>query len=126
MKYTIIAGVNGVGKSSLTGVLKREKDDLGTIINVDEYAAKLMDPKLSQTIRNIQAGRLALTKIKECLKNHQNFTQETTLSSHQPIKTAQKALEEGYKIELYYIGLDSSKQSVDRVKNRVENGGHDI
>ena len=27
--YTIIGGVNGVGKSSLTGVLNSERDDLG-------------------------------------------------------------------------------------------------
>ena len=29
--YTIIAGVNGVGKSSLTGVLKAERNDLGYV-----------------------------------------------------------------------------------------------
>lgn len=125
MKYTIIAGVNGVGKSSLTGVLKSERDDLGEIINVDEYASR-MSPDISIAIRNIQAGRLAIERIKNCIKNKQNLTQETTLSSHQPIKTAKQALEAGYKVELFYIGLDSYGQSVERVENRVKNGGHDI
>ena len=31
--YTIIGGVNGVGKSSFTGVLKERCTDLGTIID---------------------------------------------------------------------------------------------
>ena len=30
--YTIIGGVNGVGKSSLTGVLAAENNDLGVIL----------------------------------------------------------------------------------------------
>ena len=34
--YTIIAGVNGCGKSSLTGVLRTEIDNLGKVIDVDK------------------------------------------------------------------------------------------
>ena len=38
--YTIIGGVNWAGKSSLTGVLKTERSDLGKIIDVDKIAAQ--------------------------------------------------------------------------------------
>ena len=38
--FTIIAGVNGVGKSSLTGLLKGERSDLGIIVDVDAISAK--------------------------------------------------------------------------------------
>lgn len=34
--YTVIGGVNGTGKSSLTGVLKTQTTDLGIIIDVDK------------------------------------------------------------------------------------------
>ena len=37
--YTVIGGVNGAGKSSLTGVLKKERDDLGMIIDIDKMAS---------------------------------------------------------------------------------------
>ena len=37
--YTIIGGVNGVGKSSLTGVLASESNDLGVIIDTDKITA---------------------------------------------------------------------------------------
>ena len=34
--YTIVGGVNGVGKSSLTGVLKSRTTDLGVIVDLDK------------------------------------------------------------------------------------------
>ena len=36
--FTIIGGVNGVGKSSFTGVLKELTNDLGIIIDVNNAA----------------------------------------------------------------------------------------
>lgn len=38
--YTIVAGVNGTGKSSLTGALKAERSDLGCIIDVDKLTVQ--------------------------------------------------------------------------------------
>ena len=58
--YTIIGGVNGTGKSSLTGVLKAQLNDLGQIIDVDRITA--------QSGGNpIEGGKIALARIKECL-----------------------------------------------------------
>ena len=39
--FTIIAGVNGVGKSSLTGLLKGERSDLGIIVDVEKNTKKI-------------------------------------------------------------------------------------
>ena len=38
--YTIIVGVDGAGKSSLTGVFRTEITNLGKIIDVDKIIAK--------------------------------------------------------------------------------------
>lgn len=38
--YTIIGGVNGTGKSSLAGVLKMQRSDMGKIIDTDLLNAK--------------------------------------------------------------------------------------
>ena len=38
--YTIIAGVNGTGKSSLTGSLKAQTKSPGTIIDTDKITAE--------------------------------------------------------------------------------------
>ena len=45
--YTIIGGVNGCGKSSLTGAIKAERKDLGTIIDVDKLNASLSGNKVA-------------------------------------------------------------------------------
>lgn len=53
--YTIIAGVNGVGKSSFTGVLKNQRHGLGHIIDVNrlelEYGGTLSGQRTPQIIR---------------------------------------------------------------------------
>ena len=117
--YTIIGGVNGVGKSSLSGVLSAENTDLGIIIDTDKLTAELGGDR-------IKGGKLAIERIENCLKKGINFTQETTLSGVRTLKTIQKARELDYFIRLYYVGVSSSEESIKRIKNRVEKGGHNI
>ena len=71
-------------------------------------------------------AKIAVREIDECLKNGYSFTQETTLSGSKTAKTCKSAKENGYFIRLYYIGLDSEEESLKRIKNRVEKGGHNI
>lgn len=117
--YTIIAGINGTGKSSLTGVLTNLLTDLGIIIDVDKLAAQ-------NSGNNLLAGRIAIKRINDCLLQGVCFTQETTLSGHRIATTARKAKDAGYHIRMYYVGLNSAEESVERIKNRVKNGGHNI
>lgn len=117
--YTIIGGVNGVGKSSFTGLLKEQRSDLGTIIDVDKITAEMGGNALV-------GGKAALTKIKDCIHKGVSFTQETTLSGRKTEATAKEVVERGYRVRLYYIGLDTAAESVARIANRVKRGGHDI
>ena len=117
--YTIIGGVNGVGKSSLTGALKSEKNDLGKIIDVDKITESLDNNR-------ILGGKSAIALINECLSKNICFTQETTLAGFRTEKTIRKARSQNYYIRLYYIGLNSALESTKRIKNRVEKGGHNI
>ena len=117
--YTIIGGVNGTGKSSLTGVLKAQRTDLGRIIDVDKITAQNGGSA-------IKGGKLALERIRTCLDKGLSFTQETTLSGRKTETTAAEAKEKGYTVRLYYIGLDSAEECLLRIENRVAHGGHDI
>ena len=101
--YTIIGGVNGCGKSSLTGALKAERSDLGTVLDGDRPST-----------------------IDECLEKGISFTQETTLSGTRTERTIRRAKDLGYTIRLYYIGLDTVEESLGRIRNRVAKGGHNI
>ena len=117
--YTIIGGVNGVGKSSLTGVLSAEINDLGIIIDTDKITAE-------QNGDRIKDGKKAIERINNAIIKGINFTQETTLSGTRTLKTIQKARSEDYTIRLYYVGVNSVEESLKRIRNRVEKGGHDI
>ena len=117
--YTIIGGVNGVGRSSLSGVLSAENSDLAIIIDTDKITAENGGDR-------IKGGKIAIERIENCLKRGINFTQETTLSGVRTLKTIQKARELNYFIRLYYVGVSSSAESISRIANRVSKGGHDI
>lgn len=117
--YTIIGGVNGSGKSSLSGVLSAESTELGIIIDTDKLTKERGGDR-------IKGGKAAIALIDDCLKKRVNFTQETTLSGVRTVKTIQRARDLGYFIRLYYVGVSSAEESIKRIKNRVEKGGHDI
>lgn len=117
--YTIIGGVNGTGKSSLTGVLKTQTTDLGVIIDVDKITA-------NAGVGALEGGKISLRRIKDCLNKGVCFTQETTLSGRRTEITAADAKERGYQVRLYYIGLDTPEECLLRIANRVARGGHDI
>ena len=117
--YTIVAGVNGCGKSSLTGVLRTEIDNLGKIIDVDKIT-------VSCNGNALEGGKKAVALIDECLEKEICFTQETTLSGRKTLDTIKRAIAKDYYIRLYYVGLDTVDESLLRIANRVKKGGHNI
>ena len=113
--YTIIGGVNGVGKSSFTGVLKERTTDLGIIIDVDKITAELGGDLLI-------GGKASINKIDDCIAKRISFTQETTLSGRRTENTAKKVKDLGYHVRLFYVGLDTVEESLERIKNATHPG----
>lgn len=109
--YTIICGVNGVGKTSFVGVLKSCMTDLGVIVDVNKITFQLGG--------NVLEGVKRVTHIIEkCVNDGVNFTQETTFSGNQPKVAVKQAKDKGYYIRLYYIGIDTIEESKRRIANR--------
>ncbi len=119
LKYTIVGGVNGVGKSTFIRTHKELHPSSGEIIDADQITADLGGDPLT-------GGKAALKKIRKCLRKRVSFLQETTLSGYKTNATAKKALEQGYTVHLIYIGLDTVEESLRRIENRVREGGHNI
>lgn len=117
--YTIIGGLNGSGKSSLTGVLLSKMNDFGKVIDVDKITHAKGDNKLA-------GGKEAIRQIDECLAHGLSFTQETTLSGARTLKTIKSAAASNYYIRLYYVGVNELSENLKRIANRVEKGGHNI
>ena len=67
-----------------------------------------------------------LKRIDELLKNEENFSIETTLATRSYIRLVGQAQKQGYKVSLIYFWLNSPELAIERVAQRVSNGGHDI
>ena len=118
-RYTVIAGPNGVGKSSLRGVLEGQGIILGHVIDADMIAGEHHNDPIS-------AGKQAIKEINECLKQDISFTQETTVAGKRIQQTMKQAKAQGYSISLFYVGISSVEESIIRIANRVRKGGHNI
>lgn len=117
--YTIVAGGNGLEKSSLTGVLQTETTKLGKIIDANKITVKCGE-------NSIEGVKLKIDPIDECLDKGISFTQETTLSDHKTLPTVKRAIKKGYYVRLYYVALNIVEESILRIENRVRKGGHNI
>lgn len=102
-KYILIAGVNGAGKSTLYQTLHSLHEMIR--VNTDEIVRRIGDWRSIE--RQIEAGKIAVSQLKECFEKGVTFNQETTLCGKSVIKNIKKAKEKGYIIELHYVGVDS-------------------
>lgn len=116
--YTIIGGVNGAGKSSLSGALSSIDHSFGLHIDPDKLI------KIAGS--TFKGGKTALGIFSYCLESGINFSQETTLSGKRPLKNIEAARKEGYHIRLFYVGVSSVEECLSRIENRVKKGGHNI
>lgn len=120
---TVIGGPNGAGKSTIAEKLQRSGYDIGTFVNPDIIAARLGGP---ENTKDLRAGRKTLKIIKELIDKGESFTRETTLTSHEIIRTMRDARKLGYMVNLIYVCVEDVSTSKARVRNRVALGGHDI
>ena len=120
----IISGCNGAGKTTASYSLLPEMLNCTQFVNSDEFA-KGLSPFHPEKA-SIQASRYMLMKIRYLLKRDQDFAVETTLATRTLLKTVRMAQDAGYTVTLLYFWLNSPDLAVERVRARVEAGGHDI
>ena len=121
--FTIIAGINGAGKTSLYRVLKDSKD-LGVRVNIDELAKSYGD--WNDPRAQIFAGRAAMASIAANIEDGISFHLETTLPGAAILKQIREAKEHGFEIRLIFVGVDDIQVAIRRVHQRMANGGHGI
>ena len=104
-RYTLFAGVNGSGKTTIYKSVFFDKDYVGKRINTDEMVARLgswKDNDLQmKAAREALAGKSILVNINKAKKN-------------------------GFYVVMNYIGLENYDIAKERVKFRVSKGGHGI
>lgn len=123
-KLFIISGCNGAGKTTASYTILPDMLKCSNFVNADEIARGLspFDPESA----SIQAGRIMLTRVEELLTNRQDFAIETTLATRTYINLIRRAQKCGYTVTLLYFWLNMPSLAIERVKLRVESGGHNV
>lgn len=120
----IIAGCNGAGKTTASFTILREMLKCKEFVNADNIAAGL-SPFNPESVA-IEAGRLMLSRIHELMQSAADFAFETTLATRSYVPLVKEARQVGYNVTLLFIWLDSPQTAIQRVADRVAEGGHNI
>jgi len=120
----IIAGPNGAGKTTAAFTLLPDFIGIDEYVNADSLAHAL-SPFHADAVA-IQAGRLMLDRIHDLVRQQKSFAFETTLASKSFVRLVEACKRDGYKTNLVFLWLHSAELAVNRVKLRVEQGGHFI
>lgn len=124
-KFYLFAGVNRAGKSTLYNTESLDINIKDTVrINTDEIVRKIGNWKNDSD--QIKAVKIAINLRNNCFQCGKSFNEETTLTGKTILKIIDKVKEQGYELQLFYVGLSSPNIAKERVKSRVEKGGHNI
>jgi predicted ABC-type ATPase len=93
-------------------------------VNADEIARGLSP--FAPELVNIPAGRIMLQRINELLAQGVDFAIETTLATRSYVQLVRRAQALRYKVHLIFFCLEDEEQAIQRVAQRVSNGGHGI
>lgn len=118
----IIAGANGVGKTTFARPYTKE---LGyDFLNADDLTKDFEDKGEKAPL--IKAGRVFFRTLNAFIENGESFVVETTMSGSYINKVTVKAKSKGYFIRVIYIFLESPEICKNRVRMRTKKGGHHV
>ena len=120
----IIAGCNGVGKTTASFTILPEVLHCKEFINADEIA-KGLSPFQPESVA-MQAGRIMLARMDELLQKGETFAFETTLATKSYKQKIEWAQANGYEVTLLFFWLRNVTMAKERVAQRVAEGGHSI
>ena len=123
-KLYIISGCNGSGKTTASYTLLPDLLNCREFVNSDEFAKSFspFDPGAA----SVTASRYMLMKINYLLDRKMDFAVETTLATRSLLQIVLQAQKLGYESTVLYFWLNSPELAIERVRDRVASGGHNI
>ena len=120
----VIAGPNGVGMTTFADTYLPCFVKELEFVNADLIAKGLSpyDPDSA----SIEAGRIALKRMRQLIAQNHSFTWETTMSGRSAITWLQEAKTKGYTIKCYFLWVMDVATTIHRIQRRVVQGGHNI
>ena len=122
-RLVMFAGPNGSGKSSVTPLFQNVSGFPQKYINPDEIALTLEGDTMSNAY---QASAIAAQQRLEFIFQKQPFAFETVMSHPSKLAILETAKEAGFETQVVFVSTESSEINVERVRQRVADGGHDV
>jgi predicted ABC-type ATPase len=123
-RIIILAGPNGAGKTTFAREFLPDEADCPTFVNADLIAAGLSP--FNPEVVAMRAGRLMLELIDEHVSRGDSFAFETTLAGKSYARHIPNWQAAGYHVTLLFLALPSAEAALQRVRERVDQGGHSI
>lgn len=124
MELYIISGPNGVGKTTFARTFLPKYADCKNFVNAD-LIAQGMSPFSPETAA-VRAGRLVLSEIAFFSQRRVSFGFETTLSGRSYRRLIQRLKRKRYRVQLFFLFVESVDVALSRIQERVLKGGHDV
>jgi predicted ABC-type ATPase len=123
---SVLAGVNGAGKSSIAGKFLQKAGD--AFFNPDTVAQQIrtLHPSISLTLANAHAWQIGKSLLEQAIAGGRDYRFETTLGGRTIAQLLEKAARSGHRLRIWFCGLASPELHLRRVQSRVALGGHDI
>jgi len=123
-EIVIIAGPNGAGKTTFALTYLRIEARGLPFLNADLIAAGLAP--LGSRQSDALAGRLMLEEIDRLVAEGRSFAFETTLAGRGYLRRIERWRRMGYRMTLLFLSLPAPEDAIERVRQRVAQGGHNI
>ena len=120
----IIAGPNGAGKTTFARAFLPAGGKCPAFINADLIAEGLSP--FRPEFMAVEASRLMLDHVRKMVARWEDFAVETTLAGRAYLQMIREWKSVGYRVELIFLRLPSADLAVERVRQRVAQGGHNI
>ncbi|MFN4362133.1 MAG: zeta toxin family protein [Hylemonella sp.] len=124
----LLAGPNGAGKTTLyralllTGTLPADAE----FVNADHHEAQHLQHIADPLARSKAAQQWAEARRAELLQTGQSFVSETVFSHPSKLELISQAQAQGYFVMLLVVALEDPQQLLERVAQRVREGGHAV
>jgi predicted ABC-type ATPase len=124
----LLAGPNGAGKTTLyralllTGTLPADAE----FVNADHHEAQHLQHFKDPLARSRAAQQWAEARRAELLQSGQSFVSETVFSHPSKLALISEAQAQGYFVMLLVVALEDPQQLLERVAQRVREGGHAV
>jgi predicted ABC-type ATPase len=123
-EIVILGGPNGAGKTTAAGLLLPKSLAVSEFVNADEIARGLSPNNVEGAA--VAAARAMIGRMNSLFAQDISFAFETTCSGAGHTAFLKRAKEQGWRISLLFLWLPSPEFALERVAQRVRDGGHNI